>query len=363
MGNKKRKSGSFCRGILLYALVLLLLEGTCLLLFWGFLKAYEASRPETAVKEYISSLTNADICNRAAPTIQQVDHTIQSETECREIICDLLKSGIHYTKDAKKSAQGQLVYELRTESAVIGNITLEVQAPGSFGFSPWRIAGEQYDFSWLLETPVEKTVPSEYQVSINGHVLDETAIADGNVHYFELEEYYGDYKLPHMVTYRAGPFLSSVETVVLNSQGKVVSFDENTDVTPFLDTCTADMCQKLDPFVKEFIERYIAYAGSNQSNRTQNFNKLAKYLQPASDLQSRLSHALAGLQYGQSYHDKVTEITTHYVTQLGADAFLCNVTWTVETIGKKGPVQTETNAHLLIVQTSAGLKVQKISNY
>lgn len=363
MKNKLPSWHSFWRGIFIYAIVLAFLGAGFLWCFWNYLAAFESSRPETVIGAYLENMTDEHIWEISQNSLPQIDYSIQPEEECRSIICNAVSGNISYARNVRESSKTKQVYSLRAGEMLIGHAVLTAQPENRYGFTPWQISEEQFDFSWMIKDSIEKIVPSDYRVSVNGHILESEYITDSAVHYPELEEYYSEYDLPHCVKYEAGPFLGNVEVEVFNQQGELTQFDENTDRTQFFDNCTEEQRKQLVPFVETFIERYAVFSSSTRENCNTNYAKLVTYIQFPSDLLTRLAWAKEGLQYGQSAQDKVVQITPHYMTQLADDTYLCDVTWEVDTTGKKGVVKTETSSCLVIVQTENGLKVREMSNY
>ena len=94
---KRKKSGwGFVIGMLIYAVLFLGLVAFGLTKLWAYMEAYEASRPYIAIDAYMEQLTEDHICDSSAELIAQIDHNIQSEEACRQVIKDALSEGITY---------------------------------------------------------------------------------------------------------------------------------------------------------------------------------------------------------------------------------------------------------------------------
>ncbi len=329
---------------------------------WNYMEAYEASRPNNTVNAYMQQLTNEHIVDMNQDVIDQVDHNLQSEEECRQVMLAELGDGVRHAKKTKECTETRMVYVLRAGSKVVGEFVIEANEPDQYGFTTWEVAGEEFDLSYLIGQSQSVTVPDSCIVTVNGTALDESYIVEDNIPYEDIEEYYDDYDLPCQVTYEAGPLLGEFEMAVTNADGSAASFDENTDWSAYYLNCTADELKALDDFTALFLERYVAFTGSNKNTRHTTYNALVQHVLEGSDLATRLKDAIAGLQFGQSKGDEIVSIDTHLHIRLD-DKFLVDMTYEVDTTGKEGVVRTTTNARLLIVETEKGLKVESIIIY
>ncbi|MBQ7801616.1 MAG: hypothetical protein IJ375_04765 [Oscillospiraceae bacterium] len=331
---------------------------------WSYLDAYEASRSKVALNDYMDHLTDAHICDMGIAVMDQIDTNLQSEEECREIILESISGGVTYAKKSSECTDTRQVYVLRSGGQVIGQFAIESGAADEYGFTPWSFAEESFDFSFLVwNDTVSMTVPSDYSVSVNGHVLGEEYIIEDNIHYEEVEAYYEDYDLPVKVTYQAGPFLGQLEMTASDPEGNPAVFDENTDWSQFYLNCSEEETKALDEFTAEFVERYVAFTGSNKNTRYGTYDQLIELVVADSDLASRLHAAIEGLQFGQSKGDEVVSITTHLQLRIEEGKYLCDVTYEVDTTGKEGVVRTSTSAKLTIVKTDSGLLLESMNIY
>ena len=359
---KKKKKSFFWLGMLLYAVIFLACAFFGLKFLWGFMEAYEASRPNNTVAAYMEQLTNEYVVKQNQNVIDQIDHNLQSEEECRDILLAELEGGIRYAKKSKECTDTRLVYVLKVGTRVIGEFAIEAGEPDKFGFSIWEVTDESFDMSYLIGQKQTVTAPDVCTVSVNGTVLDESYIIQDNIPYEGIKDYYKDYDLPSQVTYEAGPLLGEFQMVVADPDGTEVTFDENTDWSKYYYNCTEEETENLDTFVKKFLECYVDFTGSNKNTRHTTYNALIKHVVSDSDLAKRLKDAIAGLQFGQSKGDEIVDIATHLRIRLD-DKFLVDITYKVDTTGKEGVVRTTTNARLLIAETSKGMKVESIIIY
>lgn len=331
--------------------------------FWKYIDAYEASRPKNTIDAYMEQLTAEHICDQSGDLIDSIDHVLQSEAECREKICAVVESGMTYAKKSSASDDTKTVYVLRCGSQVIGSVTMTAAEVDEYGFTHWQVGEEAFDFSFLIGKADTVTVPSDYPVYYNGVLLDERYMTETDLRYDALDVFYGDYALPTMVTYAAGPVLGEAAMAVTDPDGGEVVIDENTDYNAFLSNCTADETQALDTFARDFVKRYVAFTGSANKTSKSSYDSLIEYVVPDSDLHTRMKLALDGLAWAQSQGDKVVSITVNRLVNIGGGKYICDVTYEVDTSGREGVVRTTNNAKFVIVDSGTGYQVELLISY
>ena len=360
---KKAHWGLFLFFMFLYAAAFLGAAFYGLKYLWSYLEAYENSRPKNTVNAYMEGLTDEHIIDMGMVVTEQVDMDLQSEEECRAILQEAISGGVTYAKKSKECTDTRQVYVLRSGGQVIGQFAIESGTADEYGFTVWSLKEESFDFSYLIGDSVSTTVPSTYVVSVNGHALGSEYITEDNIHFEEIEDYYEDYNMPYMVSYEAGPFLGQLEMTVADPDGNPVTVDENTDWSKLYHNCTDEESQALNEFTEAFVERYVAFTGSNKNTRYGTYDKLIEYVVADSDLAARLEAAIAGLQFGQSQGDEVVSINTHHQMRLEDGRYLCDITYELDTTGKEGVVRTTTSVKLFIVKTDDGLKLESMNIY
>lgn len=353
----------FLLGMVIYAVVFLVAAGVGLRIFWDFIGAYEASRPDNTIEAYVSQLTAEDIADACSGLITQVDTNIQSEEECRQVIMDALNGKITYAKKTSECTDTQMVYALRCGSKLVGAVTLNTAEVDEFGFSHWVVGQQQFDLSFLLGDPVSVTVPADFGVLVNGKRLDQDYITVEDIRYEVLDDFYDDYQLPVMVTYEAGPFLGSVTLETVNAAGEPVAIDETTDYSRFLDNCSEGDRNRLSDFANTFLARYVAFTGSAHKSSQNNYAKLLPYVVIGSDLHQRMSMALDGLGWAQSKGDTLVSITYHCFTSIGDGKYICDASYEVDTSGREGVVRTTSNVRFVIVDLPGGSRVEMLTSY
>lgn len=367
--NVKRKGNGFAIFMSVYAILALAGIFFGLKWFWGFMEAYEASRPHIAIDAYMSKVSRDRIVENCDVILEKADLNIQSEEECMTYLREAVQGEITYARKASACTETQQTYILRCGDQAVGSFVIESGEPDEFGFTPWHFKEESFDLSYLMGTEtIGVTVPAGYGVYVNGVKLDESYITQRETREFAvLKEFYGgSYEMPiwELLTYTAGPFLNAeFEIEVYDSTGRPFTMDENFDENTLIALTDAGKLDKLDAFLDEFIDIYVVFAGCANDARFQNYKRVIQYVVPGSNLARRMEEALDGMQFAQSQGDEVADIQVHHYIQLPDGKYLCDVTYKVNTLGHEGVVQTTTNVKMIIVESGDKLLVESMIGY
>lgn len=360
MTDAKRKR--FALGMAVYALIFLLLTAGGLWVFWQFLEAYELSRPRTAVNDYLEELTEDRIHTGAESLLASLDGNLQTEDQAFRVILDALSEPITAVKSGK-STSDRAVYVLRSGSQTIGSAAFVPGEADDFGFTPWVFAEETFDFSWLLGPEISVTVPAEFPVSFNGNLLEDTYITQRDIPYPVLSDFAGEFAMPTMVTYTASRYLGKLEFAVTNTDGVPIYLQPDTDMDQFVPRPSEENTARVDTLARDFLRRYIVFCSNANAEQDENFGWLNQLLVPGSGLSRRLSTAVDGLQYAQSISDRIEYLNIHGIYQMEEGRYLCDMSYGLLSYGQKGPVQTDHNMKLVLLQTAWGLRVEAMTRY
>lgn len=351
---KRSTISPFRKGVIIYAAVTLTLIGVGLALFWSFLTAYEASRPKNTVNVYLESLTAEQIREEALPALlEQVDTRVQDEAACRERLLEALQGELTAAKNVTRSTGDTYVYVLRQGNQAIGSFQMEQTGKPSWGFAPWTVTGEEFDLSFLLGDKVSLTVPPSYTVYVDGLPLPGSCVAEEGIPYPELAEFTGDYELPAMVRYEAGPFLGQAEVTLTDGEGNAVAPDAGNEV--FLDNCAPEEKEAVEEAARAFVQTYVDYVSCTGSDPATTLQWLKKLMVPDSALAKRMRDALAGLHWVSDRHATVSGMEAGLISRVGEDLYFCEVAYTVNTRDITGQVQVENRVKLLLRQTNGKL--------
>lgn len=360
---KKHRWLWFFLGMAIYGLIFLGGAKYGLDYFWDYLEAYENARPHYAIDAYMDELSPEYICDRSEALIAQVDSNIQSQAQCRAVITEAINGPITFAKKSAECTETKMVYILRCDNRVIGQVETQAVGEPVMGFAPWEVTSDSFDLSYLLTDPVSTTVPEQFPVYVNDVLLDSRYLVGTPVEYTELEGLYESYDLPHIVSYEAGPFLGEVTLQVTDPEGTPVEITADTAFDPYLNNCTDEEIAQLDGLIETFVKRYIAFSSSRGDAAKSQFWLLQKYIVSDSELESRLRSAIDGMAFNQSRSDELASIITHYRIRLDETHYLWDITYLVDTLGRNGMVQTTTNVKIIIQQTDEGLKIERLIGY
>lgn len=366
--NKKTKKKGFKRfflGLLIFAVIFSGLAFWGLTEFWNYIEAYELSRPKNTIDPFVLQLTKDQIAGSNADLLSQIDHNIQSEDACKQFILQSLTEDITYAQNISESNDTKLVYMLLHDNKPIGKVTLKPQEADKYGFTPWAVAEQSFDFSYLVGSKVTVTVPHDFTVYANGVALDSSYITQDNIQYDELKDYYKDYKPPYMVTYSVDPILGDITLSFQDRSGSDVTLDENTDLAVYMNNCTESEETAISNLLTPFLRSYVAFT-SNQGgkeNSRNNYRDLTKYLVSGGDMADRMYNALDGLSWAKDSGSEIIETYTNHIVNLGNNRYLCDVTYIVEAeIYRDDPI-TVNDVKIIMVKTNSGLRVESLLVY
>lgn len=361
---KKRRSWGFAIFMILYAVVVLAAAAWGLGKFWDYMEAYEGSRIKNTIDAYMEQVSPKYVCDRSGDLISSIDHNLQSEEACRQVILDFLSGGIIYARKSAECTDTRTVYVLRSGGRVIGEVELIPQGEPQYGFTPWAVSRDSFDLSFLVGEAATITVDHRMQVYACDALLDSSYISETGLHYEAVEDFYGELELPYKLTYTAGPILGNTVLRAVDAEGKTVEIGSEADLDPYLNNCDEEVHAELDAFNQDFIDRYVCYLTSRRDNRQHNYDRLLPLLADGSSLEERVLNAYEGLEFGQSQSDTIVEFQSNYIIDLGNDSYLCDITYNVDSLGRDGQLhRSVNNVRLFLVRTVDGLKAERLLTY
>lgn len=360
---KKKRRWVFPLILVIYAVLFLGATAYGLDWFWDYMDAYEQSRPHIALNAYQAKLNAEYVENASSALIDQIDHHVQSEESCRQVLLDALKGKLTCAKKSRECTEDKQVYAVLCDKKVIGTMEMERCGKEIMGFVPWGVTKDTFDLSYLITDPVSITVPSTFHVYVNGNLLSSDYITQDNIHYEQLEEFYDTYSLPHKVTYQAGPFLGKSEMKITDPNGAQVSIDALQDMSKYISNCSKDEVAALDTIAGDFIRSYVAFTSRTGGDNYKNYRTLANYMVPNGELSKRMYAALDGLYWISDRGATLTELTIHHYVSVGDGRYLCDLTYVVNTKNFSGDIQTRSNLKVFFVETKDGLKAESMLSY
>lgn len=353
----KKTKKSFFKIMLIYGAILAAIILVGLLVLLMFTADYENTRPNTVITNYIQSLDADDMRSIAGNTVSKLNHSLMSEDECYNYIRQILEH-FQLSRAVNESDSQNMVYYIQTDNITLGRILLQGAGNTLFGFQAQTVSQAEFDFSPLCgETTV--CVPENWTVSCQGELTRENE----KVPYQLLEEFYDDedLTLPHLVEYSTGLYLEEPQLLIQDPAGNSY---EHVDEAMFYDNCTQQQKEEISQFAEEFLLAYVRYSSNSNRNVSGNYFALEKLMVMGSTLQKRMRYAVAGLGWASSNGDELSGIEYNHYMDLGGGSYLCDLTYTVDTLGSAGLVTTNNKLKLIIVQNpDGGYLAQAMSSY
>ena len=344
--------GKFLKGMLIYALVVLIIFAAVLFIFSRYLASYEKSQPISAVNEYLGSISEEKVSELSKPIVESLSDLSDGSYVTGKLL-DNIKNSTPVR--GKSESADTLVYYLKSGNSYIEKLTLSKGEDCGFGYNSWKVSGEEiYPDSFV--NSVSLTVPPEYTVSVDGKVLGSEYITDDKVEYDILKGFYKskDFSCPYLVTYFTGSLLNGAEITVKDGSGNTVPL-ENLTEDYYADNCTTQEKQDITEFTNNYVEAYVRLTSNADGNYQLNFYHLTQYVLNNSDLHNRLRELMKSVSFNMSHGDEITDITINHIMNCGKGNYMVDVTYTYNTTGQ-GKVKTtnENNERLMLRQSSTG---------
>ena len=359
----KRKIKVFPIALAVYAGIFLTLAVAGLACFWGFLTAYEASRPENTVESYMQSLTPQTVSEGSSHILDRVDTEVQSREQCIDAMSKALAGKFTWVKNNKLSGEGKLIYIILCDRQVIGSFEMTQADNLGYGFSSWEITKESFDLSYLLQEKITLTVPQQLSVYIGGKLLSEDKITQNNIPYEALKGCYESYELPYLVQYTAGPFIGKPDIEIRDGSCEAIAQEDLADPNSFLKHCDNTQTQRLTTAADAFLRKYIDFTCNTGKDPAGNLAALSPYILSGSSLQKRMHQALDGLNWVPDRGATLVSLKINRCLDIGNGRLLCDMTYVVNTLRHNGQPQSTTNCKVIFAESGGALKAETMLNY
>lgn len=357
---KRRRRSNFGRGMLIYALVFLIALGALLRPLWNYLAAYEESGPDKAMQRYLDSMDESRIRDLSSDFLAGLDLRFQNGEQAFEAVKKVMGGELRYTLKQISMDEKHALYTIRSGDRTLGTVSFEKEEDPPFGFAPWELESEDYDFSWLLGAD-EITVPDTWTVRCGDTVLDES-FRVGEQNFETLAWFYDDsrFSLPVLVTYRVEGVLGEAPFTLLDAEGREMSRDEQRSEFELLANCSAEQEARISSLLDGFLQRYITCLSNSTRNIWGNYEALKPYIHPGSDIDKRVRDNMEGQQWAHSGGDTVTARDDLLMMDLGGGYFLAEFDYTLDTVGNKGHVESVNRVIVLMSIINNDLRVIEI---
>ena len=353
----ERKRSRFWLGFVIYLLLLALLLGAALYVFRDFLIRFEATRPERAAEAFSERLARGEVdIDAVRAGLTGLDAKLQSEDDARAAASEKLK-GARIAEDLSRSDEDAHVYRVIADGVDCGGVTLHKQEAGRYGFAPWEIGAEQYDFShWYYTLAV--TVPTDYSVRCGSVTLDESYIIKRGIPYAALSECYETLEnMPTMQRYETGALLSETTLQVFDASGKELAPEEQNE-EHYLDNCDAETRARMADYAERYVTSYVRFTSIKSD-----YQLLMSMLVPRSDAARRLEQAVGENWWSRSAYCELLGVEVNRCVDLGEGHLLLDLSYETETKIFSEPEVNTYNIRMLLVEQNGKLLAEHSFNY
>ena len=361
MAEKKKRGKGFRAFLLIYALLFLALLPALLRPLWNYLAAYEVSGPDKAMERYLTTMDEAHVRALSADFLAGLDLRYQDGEQAFAAVNKAMSGELRYTLKSADTDLRHATYNIRSGSQLLGTVSIAKGEDPRFGFAPWTVEGESYDFSWLLGED-EVTVPDTWTVLCGGEPLGEEFLVGEPVPFELLKDFYGDsrFELPYYVTYRVGGVLGEAPFTLFNGEGREISRGAEPSEQELLANCSAEQEEQIKTLLDDFLQRYIDCLSNASRNVQGNYQALKPYIVAGSDIDKLVRDNMEGQQWAHSGGDTVTARDDLLLMDLGGGYYLAELDYTLDTVGNKGHVESVNRVIVLMSETKDGLKAIEI---
>lgn len=341
-----------------------------------YAEEYELSRPGHTMDAYVEALGRDLWDEGIEDSIKSMPHEMQSDEEVAERVREMLSGGISYMR-AGGAGEGRASYSLLCGGQVFGTVTLAedldyVNAIDTTRFPwrllpwsirPWKVESESFDFTGLYSS-VDIVVPRSYSVMLNGKRLSNDYIAEKNIPYDVLMDYYLRYDgLPTKVRYRFDNVIGSLNPVILDDNGEEFHIDPEKNDSQYFRVCSEAKLERLAKFTAGFIDRYLRYI-SGATDSTYGYQRLQPYMLKGSDIDMRMVDMMDGLSWAHASEVKIKSSQLNGAIDLGEGFYVLDITSVSSTYAVgKGEVDSVSNMRVIVRERNDDVRAITLELY
>ena len=359
---KKSKWLGFFLGMVVYALIVLIAASVGLKMLWDYADDYEQTLPARKVAAYVSTLNETHVKKIAFDFVSSLDRNIQSESDSFAEVWKCFVGGVQYELVSTDSEKQTMTYEIRNSSHALGKVTI-VRFGDEKGEGAWRVASEDYDFSFLLNTE-RFVVPEHWVVYCGARRLGVQYIVDPRVEYSFLSEFYGNsFPMPYLAEYEISNYIGDPKIRFFDADGVERARFTFTDGKDQMLRSSGSMLHEITKFTEDFVPRYVNCLSNVSRNAKMNYTLIRPYLVPDSEIDQRLKAAISGQVFAQSRGTETGEPRIHEVFNLENEYYIVDLSYSVLTYTDKGSTTTDTDMYLVLYRDDEEFKAQMVVYY
>ena len=368
MSGKTRKDG-LGRAMLVYALVFLILLGAGIFALLGYLRAYESASAPSAVNAWIGALDDEHAFRLAEPSLAHFDSRICPTQEIfARYAAPLLHEELRAVRDEAGCDAAAERWLLLSGEQIVGSLTLTRGESAAWGLRPWQVSGEELDFSFLpAESDLTVTVPEGFRVECGGYELDESFVTARRAACPELSYLAGTaQEPPELISYTVTDRIGETPLRITDGEGR--EYPADTDFEELLrgnilNSCSAEERAALEDFAERFCEGYVAFMGCHREKVVSGYRAILPLLLPDSDLAARAANARNGQLWSHNRRNDLVSVEHRAFIRLGEGEYVCDVCFTVDTLGLNGTVRSENRARIFVVERDGQLYATDMLRY
>lgn len=354
--NTVKKTSGFWKGLLIYVIVMVVLILVGLAVFWCYIAAYEHSRPEGMVEDYLETRFPEELDSQITQYAEANATDYESAESIETALREALEGGdVTYRKTPGEYSQETPVYTIRSDKQEIARVELDPVDAGilSFGFNGWECAEITFALENFAQTHTI-TAPADAQVMVNGAVLTNEYLTGDGI-YPELEPYVEDLKtIPDTVTYSIDLF-TQPEITATDAMGSTYLLEmDDTGAVSLMMAFPEDLERQLKSYADSFVRAYIAFT----SNAAEGPEEVQSYMIPGSSLYRRMNAAMDGLGWVQGVTSTMKDLTLDHFWYYGT-VVLCDAHYGLSA----GTGDTENNMRIVLTETDYGWRVATIKMF
>ena len=360
---KVRKNG-FWLAMLLYALVFLVLLLAALRPLWRYLAAYEESGPDKAMERYLDSMDEEHVRALAGDFLAGLELRFQDEEQAFRAVQKIMNGELRCALKSSDTDLRHATYNIRSGNRLLGSVSIAKGEDPRFGFAPWEVEDESYDFSSLLSSD-EITVPDNWTVLCGGVALGENDRVGEPEPFALVKDLYGDsrFTLPQMVTYRVEGVVGEAPFTIMDREGREVPRGEERSEEELLANCSAEEEEQIRTLLDGFLQRYIDCLSNASRNVQGNYQALKPYIVANSAIDKLVRDNMEGQQWAHSHGDTVTAREDLLMVNLGGGYYMADMDYTLDTVGNKGHVESVNRIRVIMSLTDDGLRAVDVYSF
>ncbi len=257
------KKHRFLKGVIIYAIILIVAIAGGLVWFWNYIDAYEKAMPynymETEFKTFGKDTINEHFDYENA----DVDKAFVSREELVAHIESLLTDDLKY-QEAMENTDKNPVYEIKSGDTTIAKVYFEENGEDEYGYTTWKL--KNYDFSMSMpEThSIEIKALADATVVVDGVTLTADYISEKDIpaeNYDKLAKYVET--APTYVVYKVDKILGEHEVKATDINGYELACTMNESVYEFGWANNDALQTEVQAYVENVNELYAKFFANN----------------------------------------------------------------------------------------------------